>query len=675
MTGMPLPLPVPAMVARCLVARRPVARRLVAVGPVAAALLVAVLAAVLAVLVAPPAAAQPPARLADQLTDDAGVLDAAGRSAIAQAQQQLRDAGGTQLFVVFVPGFDGRSGSDWAAGTAAASGLGGGDVLLAVAVQDRAYGVDVPQDFRLDAAAIDALVAQDVEPRLADGDWAGAAVAFADGLAPGSPPWAAIGSGAVLLAAGAGGYALLRRRRRSAAEADRIRRAGPYPDQTVEQLTARASDGLLAVDDAVRTSQLDLDYARLQFGEATVAPFAGTVGQARSELQQAFMLRQQLDDGIEESEPTQRWMLAELLELVQAADDRLDAQAAAFAQLRDLQAHAPDVLAGLASRITALTGRLPAEALQAERLRRRWAPAAAAPVADALPRAREQIAVAQQAVTAAQAELAAGRSGAAVPPLRAAETAVAAAQAGLDAIGARALALETAAGAVPTARAEVQAGITAAQGVDGADAAALAGPVAQAQQALAAADQLAAGPAPDPLAALARLDAADDALDAALAGAAQAAAARRDTAARAERAVTTARIAVGTASAAVAAHRDLAGTGSRTWLSEAERHLAAAEAALGVDPAGALRDAGAAQLGAERVQAGIQAARRARDEQASSAALGGLFGGSGGGWAGGSSYRSARGSRRSSSSGRSSSAGRRSSGGRSGGRRRSGGRF
>ncbi len=630
-------------------------------------------------LLAGPATADAPSRLADQVTDGAGVLDDADRAELETALQELQDAdGGAQLFVVYLDSFDGLSGLEWASQAAELSQLGTSDALLAVAVQDRAYGVDMAQDFRLDQGEIADLTAEDVEPLLDDGEWGPAAVALVEGMTPGSPPWAAIGIGVGVLAVGGGGYVMVKKRKDAAAEAERVREAGPYPDESTEQLTGRASEGLLAVDEAVRTSQLDLDYARLQYGEAGVAPFAGTVATARQEMQQAFTLRQQLDDEVPEDEPTQRQMLARLLELVQSADDRLDAQAAEFAQLRDLEANAPQVIEGLAPRATALRGRLPAEEQRVEQLRRRWAPSAVEPVDQALPRAREQIAFAEHAIGAARAELAAGRSGGAVPHIRAAEAAVTGAQATLDAVGARAQELETAATTVPAARAEVQAGLTAVQSVDPADAAAVAGPVAQAQEALAVADQLAGRPTPDPLAALARLDAADDALDTALSGAQQAATARRDAAARAERAVTTARSAVTNAALAVSSGRDVSSILPRTRLSEAGRHLAAAEAALAADPATALHEATEASSMASAAQRFISDARRDSERRRTSSS-GGFFGGSGGGWSSGSSYRSSgRASSRSSSrssSRRSSSSGRRSSGARSGGRRSSGGRF
>ena len=630
------------------------------------------------VLLAGPAAAQEPLRLDDPITDDAGVLSADERTQVQTALDELRADQGVQLFVVFETTFDGTSGPDWAAQTAQLSGFGDGDVLLAVATESRDYGTSIPYAVIGSDDDQIALETDEVEPHLADEDWAGAAIAMADGLSPSHTGRYVLAGVVGAAALGGGGYAVVRRRQRAAEQAEAIRAAGPYPDQSTEQLTARASEGLLAVDEAVRTSQLDLDFARLQYGEAGVAAFVGTVAAARAQLAEAFALRQQLDDEVPEDEPTRRQLLARLLELLQAADDQLDAQAVEFAALRDLEADAPQVLAGLTPRITGLTGRLPAEEERLAQLGRRWAASALAPVTDVPARVREQLAAAEQAVATAQTELQAGCTGAAVAPLRTAEDAVAAAQATLDSLAARAQELDTSARAVPAARAEVEAGLVAAARVDPADAAGTAEPVTRARDALGVADQLMAGPTPDPIGALARLDAADDALDAALAAAQTAAVERRSAAVRAERALQSARSSVSSAGAAVASGRDWAGTTPRVRLSEAERMLAAAEAAFPTDPAASWQAAARAGSLAEDVVSLVDRARRDRRARTSYSGGGGFFGGSGGGWSGGSSYRrsSGRSSAGRSSSGRSSSSGRRSGGGRSsGGRRSGGGRF
>ncbi len=81
----------------------------------------------------------------------------------------------------------------------------------------------------------------------------------------------------------------------------------------------------------MRASQLDLDYGRLQFGEQPVAEHAATLATARGELDRAFAIQQELDLVETPDTPLEdravREKLAEQLELLHAADTRLDAAA------------------------------------------------------------------------------------------------------------------------------------------------------------------------------------------------------------------------------------------------------------------------------------------------------------------------------------------------------------
>ena len=131
-----------------------------------------------------PVWAEPPLRVDDPVTDRVGALDG-DAARVREAIDRLRAANGTQLFVVYVSRFDGMNGQQWSDETARLSQLGDRDVLLAVAVDDRAYGYSVAGEFPLSDSELADLVAQEVEPRLAAGDWAGAAVAMADGLRTG----------------------------------------------------------------------------------------------------------------------------------------------------------------------------------------------------------------------------------------------------------------------------------------------------------------------------------------------------------------------------------------------------------------------------------------------------------------------------------------------------------
>ena len=369
------------------------------------------------------AAADAPFRLADRVTDRAGVLDPAGKARVQQAVDQLRAEKGYDLFVVYVRSFDGAQTDAWADRTAQLSQLGRTDVLLAVATQDRAYHVSYAQSFPLSQQTTDAIADKDVEPRLAADDWAGAAVGLADALRAGgasSSGGGGVGVGGLVVAGvavvGVGGYLLVRRRRRGAAtEADRpaapAPESGEFADVTTDDLNYRGSQALLDVDDAVRRSEQELSAARAHFGDAAVAEFAAALDAARGEMLRGFTLRQQLDDDIPEDEPTKRRMLAEIITVCRSADERLDAQVAAFDKLRNLEATAPDYLAGLATRLDATNARLPeAEAAWAQ-LQKQYAPGSWEPAAGNLDQARRLL-------TGAAAELAAARDDLAAAPPR-----------------------------------------------------------------------------------------------------------------------------------------------------------------------------------------------------------------------------------------------------------------
>ena len=119
------------------------------------------------------AAAQPadaPFSVDDQITDRAGVLS--DTDGLQSELERLQDEEDLQLFVVYVDSFDGKSGEDWTRETFETSGMGGNDVLLAVAVEDRRYGMWTTEDSGLSPDDISRVQSEDVEPALADDDWA-----------------------------------------------------------------------------------------------------------------------------------------------------------------------------------------------------------------------------------------------------------------------------------------------------------------------------------------------------------------------------------------------------------------------------------------------------------------------------------------------------------------------
>jgi TPM domain len=555
------------------------------------------------VLGAGSAAAEPPLRLDDRVTDRAGVLGPGGVAQVEEAVERLRSERGVDLFVVFVESFDGAGGQEWADQAAVRSQLGEEDALLAVAVGDRAYGVSVADGFPISESLVDEVRTEDVEPRLSAGAWAGAAVALADGLRSGGGGGATLGlvlaGGAVAI--GAGAYVLHRRRRR-AGEAVPAGVPAPevpsdeFADVPTTDLAYRASAALIEVDDAVRTSEQELAAARAHFGTEAVAEFAAALEQSRADMLRAFALRQRLDDDEPEDERAARALHAEIVRTATAADDRLDEQVEAFDALRGLEAHAPEYVDGLRARLDGVLARLPQAEATWSALEARYAPTALEPVDGDLGQARELLAAAEAELTEARQSLAGGTpepatggpasgAAAAVVAGRAGEDAITQAETLVDGIGRRESELADAAEQVPAARAEVELDLAEARALPGDE---IAPVVARAAAALDAADEAAGGPHPDPIAALRLLGEASAALDQGIADARAAAERERRAAAALEQAALTARSSVAAAEDFVATRRGAVGTQARTRLAEARRHL---QQAGGPDPVAALQEA------------------------------------------------------------------------------------
>jgi hypothetical protein len=577
-----------------------------------------------------PALAEPPFRVDDQLTDRADALSGSEESEVEQALDQLREDDGTQLFVVFVDSFDGAGGDAWASDTAAASQLGASDAVFAVAVEDRVYGIWLDEAVDISGDDLDALLVDDVEPELGDDDWAGAVTALADGLGGSGSGIGTVVVVGGLLVVGGGAFLLVRSRRRKAAPAAPAGPPDPHAGVPTEQLQFRASTALLELDEDMKTSQLELDFARASYGPEAVTGFDQVLAAAQGELGRAFTLRQQLEDETPEDEPTTRRMLAEILSLTASADARLDEQAAAFEHLRNLAQNAPQVLDGLAPRIAELRGRVPAERQRLAELAQRYSDAALAPVVDNADQAEARLGAAELEIGEARAALASDQPGTAVDDVRAAEDAVAQAATLLDAIGRLGTELAAAEGRIAAARGETDKDLAEARAMAaGGDRSGLAAQIARAETALAAADAALQGPRTDPLAALRQIEEADAALEQALQAARDAQAQTRRAAAALDQALATARATIAATNDFITTRRGAVGPDARTRLAEAQRHLDAAVALGGSDPVAALREA---------QQAGSLASRALSSAQADVSSWSNPYGGDfiPGGFAGGS---------------------------------------
>lgn len=402
-----------------------------------------------------PAFAEDPLNLPEPLHDPADVLSDAEEEQARSELEALRDETGLQLFVVFADTFtDGTggtlSGPDWARETSEVSGMGAGDLVLAVAVEDRAYGVgDVGGT--LSSEALRTVQLEDIEPALREDDWAGAVSAAAAGFAreygsdgggggggvqvPDDEPvhprsTGGLGSGfgmlifaaPVVLFAGAGIASRMGRKGR------RPSSGAPVPPTAqgvpLQDLQRQASEALVGMDNAVRSAEEELAFAEAQFGTQRTEQFRGVLEQARQAAREAFSLRQQLDDDRKEPEDVERAMLARIVELTSTSRRTLDEHTQEFATLRSLQDRAPEFLEELATRRGEVQQRLPVADQEISGLAARHPAPALATVRDHRLQAENLLRSADGFITAGRQSLERDDRPSAVAAARAAEEAL-----------------------------------------------------------------------------------------------------------------------------------------------------------------------------------------------------------------------------------------------------------
>jgi hypothetical protein len=547
--------------------------------------------ALTALLVAP-AAAEPPQNLGEQVTDLAGVL---GNRAddVQQAVDRLLDDTGVQLFVVYVDSFDGVNAQEWADETAAQSQLGIDDAVLAVAVGDRAYAYSVPSEFPLDDDQLADVARSDIEPALRDDDWAGAGIAAADGYREaitGGGSWAWVWW--VLLAGAAlvGGYLIwTSSQRKKAADTAAAVAAGDVDvldTMSEHELRTIANGLLIETDDAIKTSEQELGFAQAEFGDEPAAPFVEAIAAAKAALDEAFRIQQQIDDDQPETDDQRRAMLRDIIEHCTAANDTLDAQAAEFDRLRDLEATVPDLLASLPGDLSATRGRIDEANTTLAGLTETYSAAAVSAVADNPEQAAGRLDFAEATIAEGNESLAGDRRGEAVIAATTAQDAIGQAAQLLDAVDRRATDLSQATQSIPKLADEVESEVSAAKKIPEGDVDA-APAIAAGEAALESLKDEAAVQA-DPLAAANDLTSADDALDQVLATA-QAVADERDRAAElVDDSLLTVRSEVEAADDFITTRRGAVGSTARTRLADAKRLLKDAEKAAHDDPTAAM---------------------------------------------------------------------------------------
>ena len=662
---------------------------------------ITVLSAALLLGTCSPAFAVPPVDLSGvYVLDETGVLDGE-IPRIEAALDRLFDAGGAQLFVVVVDRFEGSlDGLAWADETAALSGLGDRDALLAIAVDDREYAASVGTQFvatdeQLATAETDGLV-----PALRDDRWADGIIGYADSLtaaltpvdgaadAGGGIPIVPIVLGVGLIGGVAAAWFLIARARRTRGPV-----TAAVEQQSVAELDQTASRRLVQLDDALTTSEQELGFAEAQFGAAPTEGFRTALTQAKGLVADAFRVRRELDDEKPETDEQKRTALEGIAAACDQADDLLEAQEDAFDALRDVEKDLPGAIATLTSARTTAPAALDAADATVTRLRSEFGAVAIASIVDAPPQARRLLELADTELAEATAHQQAGKTGEAAIDVRSAQLALAQLTSATTGVERLAAELAEARTALAAQQGDLRAGIASAGTLPTSPA--LASALAAAESAVGSTDTS------DPIAALGRLVAVDRDLDTQLAGAREEGERRVKAEAALERTLASARSRILSAAEYITAHRGAVGAGARARLAEAQAHEQLASDAKATDPVGALNAAQRAldfagqalqsaendvitAMAPEGVIGGLlggggfgggagRGAGGGISEALIGGLIGGLLGGGGLGGGGGGSSRPRFGSSGGSSSRRSSTG--RSSSGRSSGRRGGGGRF
>ena len=544
------------------------------------------------VLLAPTAGSTPPFRLPGYVTDQAQALSGSQRNDVQQAVDKLYNERKIQLWVVYVDSFDSLGAVTWAERTGRTSDLDAEDAILAVATRDRSYAFLVPTDIIDDSASND-IRRNAIEPKLRGNDWAGAAVAAAEGLNTASAPGPGISPLAVLVVVAVLVILVLllwlwtrrRRRKRREAEFAAARRVDPSDPDALASVQIDALDDLsksivVDVDNAVRTSDNELALAVEEFGNKDTAPFSKAVTDAKTTLAQAFNVRQILDDTVPETMAQRRDLLTRVVVAAARADRELDAQREAFLQLRDLVINAPSRLDAMTQQMVDLTARLDPSQQALTALHKQFADAALASVAGNVETAKQRLTFADQNITNARNLLArpADRQIGLVDAVRAAESALGQARTLLDAVDSAATDINRAISTLPAAITDIQNGIKAAgdqlaQGIS-----AQANELSAARDAAvrAVADAQSTGTA-DPLGAFTNLTQADAELDRLLASVAEEREAGERLSRAYDQALFSAQSKVRAVSDYIDVRRGSVGPEARTRLAEAVRQLQAAQ--------------------------------------------------------------------------------------------------
>lgn len=545
-------------------------------------------------------------RLTGGITDPGNALGAC-RQQVLDAQRDLFDGTGSNVFVLLVPGdgadLDAVTDATWAGDPS----LTDKDVLFVASTGE-------PHARLQQGADLDAKVTQNDQdaitqalrtPALA-GDWCAATLAVIGGYeeqlsgggggSGGIPGWLVL----IVVVLVVAGIALFLWNRRSASPRERALQ---------EDMGKQASSLLIQTDDLLRSTEQEVGYAEAQFGEAQAAPYRTALDEAKGLLREAFRVSQQLDDETPETPEQRREMLQSVIDRCTRAQQLVQDQAARVKDLRDLVRNIDQVLPQTTRSVEAQTARIAGAQQTFAELGQRYQAENVEAVKGNPGAAQQKLAGATAALAAGQAALATDDRDTAVSRVQEAETAIAEAKALLDAVDRTREDLSKGETELQASLAAVDQDIAQARSAIAAGkAAGRSGEVERAATLLVQARQLASTTPTDLVAATRAATEANTAIDAVLAGIQEADAAAQRNASTAQAAIANASASVSQAQGLLDAYGSTAaGRRASTRIAEAQQYLARARSLLATDPATAAQAAQTADALADEAIAEMHA--------------------------------------------------------------------
>jgi uncharacterized membrane protein YgcG len=553
------------------------------------------------------------------VTDSSDALTADQEKALNEQLSQLSADSGAELFVVFIDSYTNPTGDvEWTERTRTGNNFSDRQYLISIATVDRNFAMAGPDSGGPLSASQQVDVTDAMLPALQNSDWAGAVSDGAakiqdilvDGPKRAATAWMLFGVVVVIAVLATIVILLVRRARKAAAE--RAQRQAQ-----IEQLAQEAGIALVRTDDVVKASEQEMDYARAQFGDEAIGEFTAALQAASKNLDEAFGLKQKLDDEIPDTDQQKIEWNQRIIQLCSETTTQLESKKADFDQLRKLEQNAPAALENVRRLRAAAFSEIERADQILARLAQTYAAGAISAVVDNTTQARSRITFTDQQIEAAQSAITAGQTGDAAMSIRAAEGAIQQATQLEDAVEALATNLTAAEQRGGELVREIQNDIQGAQGLPDSSGT-IAQTAATAAQQLRQAQSLLGNANRDPIEALRMLDAANTAIDAVIARG-------RDEQAKIQRAqsmlgsaLQRADTQISSAESFILNRRGAISSTARTRLSQAQQNASQARALASTDPVQALSLA----QSADRLAS--EALRLAQNDM-------GMWGGGGGG--------------------------------------------